>query len=305
MIRPFLTVLETVFLLIAVSILIFISMGLMPGDPVDMMLAGNPNATPEDAARLKAIHGLDQPLFGRYLAWVGNLLTGDLGYSRLYSLPVFDVLLPALLQTLILLGAALCVALVIALPLGTWAAHRPGGEGDVTIRAFVFTGQSIPPFWLALMLILIFAVSLQWLPAGGLEDWTGWILPVIALALPMVAAYTRHIRSAILEVKNAQHVLTARAKGVRPAFVFFRHILPGAMPPIVTIIALDLGTLMGGAIVTETVFNLRGTGRMIYDAIIGNDFNLALSGLMLVTICVILANRVADMLYPLLDPRLR
>ena len=297
--------LETILVLLAASFLIFMAMGLMPGDPVDMMLAANPNATAEDAARLKTLHGLDQPLFDRYLAWAGRFLSGDLGISRLYSVPVTDILLPALRQSLILMGLALTLALGLALPLGAYAACHANGRTDIIIRACVFTGQSVPPFWAALMLILIFSVSLQWLPSGGLDGLSGWVLPVIALALPMVASYTRHVRSAVLEVINQQHIITARAKGLRPLPLFLRHVLPGALIPVTTVVALDLGTLVGGAVITETVFNLRGTGRLIYDAIMGNDFNLALSALMLVTLCVILANRLADALYPWLDPRQR
>lgn len=299
------TISDTLITLLVVSFMLFMVMGLMPGDPVDLMLAANPNATAEDAARLKAIYGLDQPLLARYGDWLLSFLQGDLGFSRLYSMRVADILFPALMKTLALIGASLVMGLCIAMPLGVMAALRAGQKTDTMIRAIAFTGQSIPPFWVALMLILIFSVTLQWLPSGGSDGVLHYILPVLSLSLAFVSSYIRHIRSAVLEVLGQQHILTAKAKGVGRLHVLLRHILPCAMTPIVTLLALDLGVIMSGAVITETVFNMRGMGRLIYDAIIGNDYHLALTALMVVTICIILANRLADALYPLLDPRQR
>lgn len=296
---------EILFILIAASFLIFITMGLMPGDPVDMLLASNPNATAQDAARLKALYGLDQPLMDRYVAWLQRFIQGDLGISRLYSLPVTDVLMPALRQTLLLISLSLGLGLCLAFPLGIWSAFRAGKGTDIIIRGFAFLGQSIPPFWMALMLILIFAATLEWLPAGGNDTLLHLILPVLSLSLAFVASYTRHIRSAVLEVMHKQHVLTAKAKGVGNVRLLAHHIMPGTLVPIITLLALDLGIIVSGAVITETVFNLRGMGRLIYDAIMGNDYNLALSALMLVTFCVVMANRLADCIYPLIDPRQR
>jgi peptide/nickel transport system permease protein len=294
-----------------VSLAVYGLVGLMPGDPIDLMVSADPGLTAADAARLKALQGLDRPLLERWLRWLGNALAGDLGYSRLYSVPVADVLLPRLGSTLALMGSAFAVALLLALPAGIWAAARPGGLVDGAIGAATFAGVSVPTFWLALLLILLFAVELRWLPASGQPDpgaapaqaLRHLVLPVATLALAEAAVLTRFVRAAMLDTLAEPFVRTARAAGAGPARVVLRHALRHAMLPVVTLIALNAGALFSGALVVETVFARLGMGRLIYDAILGSDYNLALAGLMLATVVTLLCNLAADLAYTRLDPR--
>ncbi len=304
-------VLEIAAVTLLVSLAVYGLIGLMPGDPIDLMVQADPGLTSADAARLKALQGLDRPLLERWLRWLGNALTGDLGHSRLYAVPVADVLLPRLASTLTLMGTSFLVALLVALPAGVWAATRPGGLADGLVGAATFAGVSVPTFWLALVLILVFAVELRWLPASGQPDpgaapaqaLRHLVLPVASLALAEAAALTRFVRAAMLDTLAEPFVRTARAAGAGPARVVLRHALRHAMLPVVTLIALNAGTLFSGALVVETVFARLGMGRLIYDAILGSDYNLALAGLMLATVVTLLCNLAADLAYTRLDPR--
>jgi peptide/nickel transport system permease protein len=297
--------------LFVMSILVYGLIGLMPGDPIDLMISADPNLTAADAARLKAVYGLDRALHERYLAWLGNALQGDFGYSRLFSRPVLEILLPRLANTLMLMGLAFVLALLIALPLGVVAARRPHGPADGAVNLFAFAGISLPPFWLAILLILLFAVTLGWLPAGGMGDGSlggtlsHLVLPALALTLASVGGYVRYLRAGLMEALRQDYVRTARAKGLSSTRVVYGHALRNAMIPVVTVIALDFGTLFGGALITETMFGWLGMGKTIYDAIMGNDYNLALVGLLLATGTVLLANLLADLCYAWLDPRIR
>ena len=297
--------------LFAMSIFVYLLIGLMPGDPIDLMISADPNLTAADAERLKAVYGLDRPVHERYLAWLGNALQGDFGYSRLFARPVLEILLPRLGNTLMLMGLAFALALLIALPLGVLAARRPQSLTDGAVNLFAFAGISLPPFWLAILLILLFAVALGWLPAGGMGDGsvTGTlahvILPALALTLASVGGYVRYLRASLMETLRQDYVRTARAKGLSDTRVVYGHALRNAMIPVTTIIALDFGTLFGGALITETMFGWLGMGKTIYDAIMGNDYNLALVGLLLATGTVLLANLLADLTYVWLDPRIR
>ncbi len=296
-----------------VSLLVYGLIGLMPGDPIDIMLSGDPEMTPEDAARLKALYGLDQPLLDRYLNWAGKALTGDLGYSRVHAIPVLDILLPRLGNTLILLGLSLTLALAIALPVGVYAAVRPYTRTDTLINLACFAGISIPSFWLALMLIMVFAVFWSVLPAGGMytvgeggmtDRLRHLILPVMALTLASVGDYTRYVRAAVMEQLRLDYVRTASAKGVSHGSVVWRHALRNALIPVVTVVSLDLGALFSGALITETMFSYLGMGKLIYDSILGNDFNLALVGLLFATLTTLGGNFFADVVYVGLDPRI-
>lgn len=304
---------QSVLVLLVMSFIIDILLGLMPGDPIDLMIGADPNVTAADVARLKALQGLDQPLLDRYAAWLENAVVGDFGYSRLFAKPVLEVLGPRLWNSLILMAISLVVALSIAIPAGIHAARRPGSWTDQVINLLCFAGISVPPFWLALLLILLFAVSLGALPASGMgtigED--GWadrarfmVLPVLTLSAAGVAGYTRHVRAAMIEVLREDYVRTARAKGVPESRVVWRHALRNALLPVVTIAALDFGSLFSGALVTETMFSWLGMGKTIYDAVMGNDYNLALVGLLLATGITLIANILADIAYAWLDPRI-
>jgi peptide/nickel transport system permease protein len=304
---------ETALVLLIMSFLVYALIGLMPGDPIDLMLSADPNLTAADAARLKALYGLDRPLVERYLAWLGRALTGDLGYSRLFSQPVLFVLGPRLLNTLLLMGLSFALALAIALPAGIWAALRAGSGIDGAINLLAFAGFSVPAFWLGLLLILVFAVGLGWLPAGGMQgigesglaDRARYLaLPVLTLTLLTAGTFIRFVRAAMIESLRLDFIRTARAKGCGTAQVVTRHALRHAMLPVTTIIALHMGSLFSGALVVETVFAYGGMGKLIYDSILGNDFNLALAALMLATLATLLANLAADMAYAWLDPRI-
>ena len=290
------------------SLAMFLLIGLMPGDPIDLALAGDPRLTPEDAARMRALHGLDQPLLTRYLAWASALLRGEFGYSRLFAQPVARIIGPALLSTLALLGAAVLVSAVVGLSLGALAAMRP--RLAPLADAIAILGQSAPSFWLGILLIIVFAVTLGWLPAGGSAEAGGWealrflVLPVATLAMANLAAYARHSAAELTLVLRAPWITAARARGAGEMRLLLRHAAPNAAVPVLQVAALDAGSLVGGALITETLFARPGMGKLIYDAVMGNDTNLALVALLLVALVTMLATLAADLGQRALDPRL-
>jgi peptide/nickel transport system permease protein len=294
------------------SFVIYALIGLMPGDPIDLMRSADPRMSAEDVARLKQLYGVDRPLVARYLAWAGQALGGELGYSRLFAAPVSAVLLPRLGNSLLLMGSSFALAFALAVTLGTIAARDPDSRLDTAINLFCFAGVSMPTFWLALVLILVFAAGLGWLPAGGVatagvsglaDRLRHLVLPVATLTLASVGAYTRYVRAAMREALGQDHIRTARAKGASEARVIFRHAMRSAMLPVTTILALSFGGLVSGALVTETMFAYPGMGKLIFDAVIGNDYNLALAALLLAAAATMLANLAADLAYGWLDPR--
>ena len=311
---------QIVVVMLLMSAAIFLLIGLMPGDPIDLMLSGNPRMTPEDAARLRALYGLDRPLHERYLAWLGNALAGDLGYSRNFSRPVLDVLLPALGNTLLIAGSAFVLSFLVALPLGVWAARHANRSADYAINLFCFAGISVPTFWLALLLITLFSVELGWLPASGMASAAGvgsgfgavaidrlthMILPVLTLVVVQIGHYTRFVRGPLIETLRADYIRTARAKGATASRVVWVHAVRNAMLPVLTILGLSLGALFSGALITEIMFAWPGMGKRIYDAVLGNDYNLALAGLLVATFATLLGNLLADISYAGIDPRVR
>ena len=208
--------------------------------------------------------------------------------------------------------AALCLSLLIGLPIGMWAATRPYSKLDYTVNLAAFAGISVPPFWLALLLILVFSVFLGVLPAGGTGDpegggmaWRYMVLPVVALTLASIGGHSRYMRASMIETLRQDYIRTARAKGLSERRVVFGHALRNALLPVVTIVGLDFGTLFSGALITETIFAYPGMGRLIYDAVMGNDYNLALVGLLLATAMTLLGNLLADLAYRSLDPRIK
>ncbi len=302
---------ESFLVLAIMSALIFGLIGLMPGDPIDVMIFSDPEMSPEDAARLRALYGLDRPITERYLTWLGSALQGDFGYSRLYNQPTLDILLPRLGNTVILMGLSFVLALAIALPAGIYAATRPQGLVDHGINLLAFAGISIPPFWLAILLIILFSVTLGWLPAGGMGEgrdfWADQrflVLPVIALTIATIGGVIRFMRAAAIEALRQDYVRTARAKGLSGRQILTGHVLRNAMIPVATILALQMGNLFSGALITETIFAYLGMGKTIYDSVVGNDYNVALVGLLLATLTTLLANLLADLAYTWLDPRI-
>jgi peptide/nickel transport system permease protein len=299
--------------LAVMSFVIYGLIGLMPGDPLNLMIAADPHLTSADVARLKALYGLDQPLLKRYFAWAQAALAGNFGYSRLYATTAIAALLPRLANTALLMGVSFVLSLALALPLGALAARRPGSRLDTALNLLSFAGISVPPFWLALMLILVFAVALGWLPPGGsatigdggvLDRARHLVLPVSVLTLASLGTYLRYMRAAMIEALRQDYVRTARAKGASEARVLWGHALRNALVPVITVVALSFGSLFSGALVTETMFAYPGMGKLIYDAILGNDFNLALAGLLFATLLVLLSNLAADIAYAAADPRI-
>ena len=304
---------ETLIVLLVMSFVVYGLIGLMPGDPIDIMASSMPGVTPDVVAKLKAIYGLDQPLALRYWRWLIAALQGDFGFSRTHSQPVMEVLAPALWQTCKLMLTSFVFSVVVSLLLGVISALKPGGWVDTLVSLFAFAGISVPVFWLALVLILTFAVGLHWLPASGMANAGdgGWldqlrhlILPVLTLTLASAGQFTRYVRSAMIETLRMDFVRTARAKGAGSWRVIVAHALRNALIPFVTIMALSFGSLFSGALVTETMFAQQGMGKMIYDSILSNDYNLALTGLLFATLITLLANLAADLAYGWLDPRI-
>jgi peptide/nickel transport system permease protein len=303
--------------LVLMSFIVYLLIGLMPGDPIDMMISGDPKMTSADAARLRAVYGVDKPLLERYAAWALQALQGNFGYSRSFGQPVLELLGARMVNTLELAGLAFVLSITIALPLGIWAASRPRSRADYLINLFCFAGISTPPFWLALLLITLFAVTLGWLPAGGMADLrpdASWqtivtqklrfaILPVLTLTLLQLGSYTRFMRGAMIETLRQDFIRTARAKGVKERSVLLGHAFANALAPMLTVLGLSFGGLFSGALITEIMFAWPGMGKAIYNAILENDYNLALIGLLIATFATIVGNLLADLALVAIDPR--
>ena len=287
----------------ALSFIFYMLLGLMPGDPIDLAIMADPRLTAEDAARLRTLHGLDQPLLTRYLAWAGAVLRGEFGYSRLFARPVAALLWPALLSTLALLGWAILIAAGLGVALGVLAALRP--RAAPAVQGVALLAQAMPGFWLGIMLIVVFAVWLGWLPAGGAESWGALILPVVTLAFGQMAAYARDAAAAMEAALREPWVRSARARGASEGRVAWHHALPNAAVPLLTLLGLDAGALVSGAVITETLFARPGMGKLIFDAIMGNDYNLALLALLVIALVTMLGGWGADLAQRALDPRLR
>jgi len=305
--------LQSILVLAIMSFVIYGLMWLMPGDPIDLMISADPKMTSEDAAQLRELYGLDRPFLERYFNWLGAALSGDFGYSRLRAAPVLNVLGPALANTVVLMSCAFVLAVLIALVAGIVAALRPYSKLDYAINLLAFAGISTPPFWLALLLIIVFAVMFGVLPAGGTGVTGGqgfWdsaqylVLPVASLTIASVGGYTRYVRAAMIETLRQDYIRTAWAKGLGAYGVVVGHALRNAMIPVVTIMALDFGFLFSGALITETIFAYPGMGKLIFDSIMGNDFNLALVALLFATLVTLIGNLLADLAYVALDRRI-
>ena len=306
--------LQSAIVLLVMSFVIYTLIGLMPGDPIDIMVNSNPGYTAQDVARLRAQYGLDQPLLTRYWSWLKSAAVLDFGYSRTYSQPVWVILVPALIQTGKLVGLSFVVFTALAMTMGITAALTKDSILDRGINLLAFAGISLPVFFLALMLIYLFAVRWGYLPASGMFTIGGsgdlidtakyFVLPVLTLTAAFAGRFTRFTRASMIEVLRMDYIRTARAKGAGPLRVVFKHALRNAMIPVVTVLALSFGGLLGGALITETMFAQRGMGKLIFDAVMGNDFNLALMGLLFATTATLLSNLMADIAYAWLDPRI-
>ncbi|MEW9526495.1 ABC transporter permease [Agrobacterium radiobacter] len=297
--------------LFAVSLIIYVVMGLLPGDPAAIMLGTS--ASPDTLAALQKQMGLDQPLPLRYLHWLAGVFQGDLGQSYTYGVPVAGLILERLAVTLPLALLAVCLSVAIAIPLGVAAARNRNGALDFAAGLFSHVGIAVPGFWVGLLLIIVFSTTLGWMPAGGFPGWTpsfsaglmALILPAVALALSQAGVLTRVCRSAVLEVMNEDFVRTARAKGLSERVALWRHAVPNAMIPVVTMIGLQFTFLIAGAVLVENVFNLPGLGRLAYQALTQRDIVVMQSVVLFFSALVIIMNFVVDIAYLLIDPRLR
>ncbi len=297
--------------LLAASVLVFAVQGMLPGNAAQVMLGES--ATPEAVAALTAKLGLDQPAGVRYERWVTGFVTGDLGTSVSYDTPVAELIAERLAVTAPLALMAMALTTVLALTLGIYAAARHNQVGDVGVMGLSQLGIAIPNFWFAILLILVFAVKLQWFSAGGFPGWADdpWlafkalILPAVALAVVQAAILARITRSAVLDVLREDFVRTARAKGLSQRQVLWRHVLRNAFVPVLTVMGLQFASLLTGTIVVENVFSLPGLGRLIFQAISNRDFLVVQSIVMGLAAAVIVINFVVDVLYAVIDPRLK
>ena len=312
LLKRFATFLAT---LAVATVLVFGVLELLPGNAAEIILGDT--ATPESLAALQAKLGLDRPPLQRYTDWVGGLLQGRTAQSISYDTPTAELIAERMRVTLPLAVLAMALTVGLALALGLYAASRHNRLGDVGVMAASQVGIAIPNFWFAILLILLFAVQLQWVSAGGFPGWTEddggglWeglralILPSIALALVQAAILTRVTRSAVLEVMREDFVRTARAKGLTRRQALWRHVLRNAMIPVLTVMGLQFANLITGTIVVENVFVLPGVGRLIFQAISNRDLVVVRDVVMLLAGVVVVVNFVVDVLYALIDPRLR
>src|SRR5215471_14619043 len=289
--------------LIGISILSFLMLHLIPGDPVQIF-AGDKPLTPERAAELRHQYGLDRPLVVQYLDYASHAVRGDLGVGLRSQRPVLDSILEALPSTAQLTAAALALAAVLGITLGVLAAVSHGSWLDTAVMAVAMLGISTPVFYSSLLLILLFSFTLAWLPATGQGGIERLVMPALALGVASAAVLARLVRSSMLEVLNQEYVTTARAKGLAPQLVVIRHALKNALIPAVTMLGLQLGALLGGAVVTETIFSRPGLGRLAVDAILSRDFPLVQGAVLFAAVAYVLVNLLVDISYAAVDPRI-
>ncbi len=307
------------------SVVLFYVLHLMPGSAEELLITSNPTVTAEDVARLRSLRGLDAPIHARYRCWLGGrddgtcawwpgegLLGGDLGYSRVHKVPVADVLRDRIGSTLWLTMPALLIAVLLALVLGVTAARHHRRWPDRVIGALSFGTLSFPVHWIGMLAIAVFAVRLGWLPAGGAEDPRGeggrlahLVLPVSILALFHLGRWTRHVRSAVLEILGSDLVRAARARGLSSRRIMTHHVLPNAAIPLVTVLAQSLPSLFSGALITESVFSYPGMGVLILESVVGDDHLVAMTAFMIFAALTLAASLLADVLYFAIDPRIR
>lgn len=291
-------------LLVCMTVLVIsFSLTRLAGDPA-MAVAG-PQASAADIEAIRRNYGLDRPLPEQFLAWVGAAARGDFGRSYLYREPVADLIRARLPVTLALGLTGILFAVAIALPLGILAAVHEGTLLDRVVMLLALLGQAMPSFWLALLLIILFGLRLQWLPIAGLADWTGMILPGLVLAFSAVPALMRLTRAGMVDALRSDYVRTARAGGLSWASIVLKHALRNAAMPVVAIAAVQLGFMLGGSIVIESIFNLPGVGYLAWESISKNDFPVVQAVVMLLAMIYIGLTLAADMLNAVLDPRLR
>lgn len=322
-------------LLIALSMGLFYLLHALPGSPEEVLLASNPELTPEDLERIRTLRGLDRPIPEQYMCWLfgrghapigegqgacaywpseHGLLRGDLGFSHVHKLPVSEVLATRLPATLSLMVPTFFLALILAVVLGTLSALHRGKRLDQAISAVCFTGMSLPAHWISLLAILIFAVELRLFPAGGIRDPIApsfastlhhAVLPIAVLTLGFTSRWTRFVRASVLEVLHLDFVRTARANGLSERAILLRHVLPNALLPLVTIVAQSAPALFSGALIVESVFTYPGMGVLIWESVLKNDYLVAIVVFLVYSALALLFALAADLTYAVIDPRIR
>ena len=293
---------QSVGLVFGVSIVVFVLVRLIPGDPARFMLSES--ASPEQVEAMRTELGLNRPLPVQYLVFLGDAVRGDLGRSLFYGEPTVDVLLSHLPPTLLLAGAALLFALAVAIPMGVLSAVKRDTVWDYLGMGVALLGQSVPAFWLGLMLVMIFAVYLKVLPSSGTGGPEHLVLPAVTLGAYLMSLSTRLVRSGLLDILHEDYVRTARAKGLTSRQVVYGHAMRNMLIPLVTVLGLQLGTLLGGAVITETIFAWPGVGTLVYTAINSRDYPLIQAAVLMLSVFFVLINLAVDLLYAYIDPRI-
>lgn len=294
--------LQTIPTLLGITIAAFLLVRLT-GDPANLMLG--PDATLDAVNAFREKFGLNDPIHVQYWRFVTNAVTGDFGTSLRFNVPVSELFLQKFPATVELAAASIVLALLVGIPAGVISALRHNTWVDGLVRFFAFIGQAIPGFYLGLMLIVVFAVRLGWFPTGGRGTWQQLVMPTVTLAVFLLALLVRFTRGAVLDVLKQDHVVTARAKGLKERTILVSHILKNSMIPIVTIVGLQIGAVLSGTVVTEVVFNWPGIGRLMVDAIYTRDFPVVQTMVMIVAVIFVTVNLIVDLVYSLVDPRIR
>ncbi|MFD1019840.1 ABC transporter permease [Thalassobacillus hwangdonensis] len=306
----------TIFLVLIINFFLF---RVMPGNPLSMMIR-NPNASPEAVERAKALFGIGEPLYVQLWIYFRDLFQGDLGLSFMFKKPVIEVIASKLMPTLLLVGVSTIIAIIAGTFIGVISAWKRGTKIDVSALSFSLITYAMPTFWLGIILVILFSVQFQIFPTSGMatpgasygsfiEEWIDvgkhLFLPAVTLSLILIGQFVLIMRNSLLEVLTEDYITTAKAKGFKEKWVIRWHAVPNAMLPMVTIIAINLGFMIAGAIQIETVFSWPGLGRLMYDALLNRDYPLLQGIFLIVSVCVVLANLVADVIYGYLDPRVK
>ena len=299
---------QIVLVLLGISFITFALVMLSPGDPVRQMIAGNEDiiVNQQEIDALRAELGLDKPFVFQYLDWLGRALRGNLGFSYMVKKPVVEELMHSLPATVALSLASTLFMLAAAVPLGIYSAVKRNSAADYIVRAMTFVSISVPNFWMGLMLLWIFGLKLRWLPiVGGSVNLRNLVLPALTLGIVMAAKYARQVRAAVLEELNQDYVTGARARGMSESHILWKEVLPNAMLPLITLLGLSFGNLLGGAAVVEIVFSWPGLGYLAVQSIIYRDFQLVQGIVLWIALMYMIINLVIDISYNRLDPRLR
>lgn len=299
---------QIIFVLLGISFITFAMVMLAPGDVVRQMIAGNEDiiVSQAEVEALRHELGLDKPFIFQYLDWLGRAVQGNLGFSYMMKKPVIEALMDGLPGTITLSLASLFMMMIVSIPAGIYSAVKRGGVVDNIVRVCTFMGVSMPGFWVGLMLLWLFGLKLDLLPiVGGEVTLENLILPSLTLAIAMASKYTRQVRTAILEELNQDYVVGARARGMSESHILWKEVLPNALLPLITLLGLSLGNLLGGAAVIEMVFAWPGLGRMVIEAITYRDFQLVQGVVVWIALMYMVINLLVDISYNYLDPRLR